>query len=597
MMHLRAGFAATALLLSATAVCAEFQVNSSTAGDQSAPAVAVDPDGVSVIVWADETDGVVVRRFDAAGVPFGPEVPVDPDPTVIQREPAVAATAAGAFVVTWSADGVPPPDGSSGGVYARRFDALGLPAGTAFAVNTFTAGAQYHPVVATDAAGNFAVAWQSEGQDGDASGVFARRFAADGTPLGGEFQVNTYTAGSQGDNGLAIAMASDGRFVVSWRSQAQDDGDPTVSGGGVYAQRYAADGTPDGGEFRVNTTTQGAQGLAGVGAAMDGGGGLVVVWTSNHHFEPFLPGGEILAQRYDGAGAPVGTEIPVNTVESGAQFYPAVAADAAGNFLVTFRGEDGDDSGVFGRYFASDGTPTTGEFRLNLERGGEQIGTGLGGSPSGQFTVAWQSSCERHNGRCTRDQDGDGAGVFAQRLASATPSCPPAPLAGCLDAGSSRLTLQSAGAGKLQWKWSQGPAFDMTQFGNPPAGLTGYALCIYRADGGPAALLLEADVPAGGTCGDADKPCWRMPSQLGSAKYRDVDATAGGISRIDLQAGVAGRSLVKVRGGGPGLGLSLPVGSFTTITTQLVNGLGACWESTHGAPARANDTRRFVVGK
>jgi hypothetical protein len=177
-------------------------------------------------------------------------------------------------------------------------------------VNTFTAGAQYAPVVAADAAGNFAVAWESlDEQDGDSSGIFAQRFAADGTPLGGEFQFNTYTADAQGDNGLAIAMAADGRFAISWRSRGQDDGDTSASGGGVYAQRYAADGTPEGGEFQVNTTTQGSQGFAGVGAAMDAVGNLVIVWTSNHNFEPFLPGGEIVAQRYDSAGAPVGTEI------------------------------------------------------------------------------------------------------------------------------------------------------------------------------------------------------------------------------------------------------------------------------------------------
>jgi hypothetical protein len=137
----------------------------------------------------------------------------------------------------------------------------------------------------------------------------------------------------------------------------------------------------------------------------------------------------------------------------------------------------------------------------------------------------------------------------------------------------------------------------MTQFGNPVFGLAGYALCIYRADGGPSTLLLETQVPAGGACGVPPRPCWRMPSQLGGAKYRDAAAAADGIARIDLEAGVGGRAHVKVKGSGPGLGLSLPVGSFTTITTQLVNGFGACWQSEHTAPARANDARRFIIGK
>jgi hypothetical protein len=99
-MRVRPGLTFIAILLSAVTARAEFQVNSQTAGDQSAPAVAVDGNGLSIVAWADETDGIVVRRFDAAGIPLGPEAAVDPDPSVFQREPAVAVAATGAFVVT-----------------------------------------------------------------------------------------------------------------------------------------------------------------------------------------------------------------------------------------------------------------------------------------------------------------------------------------------------------------------------------------------------------------------------------------------------------------------------------------------------------------
>jgi uncharacterized repeat protein (TIGR01451 family) len=85
--------------------------------------------------------------------------------------------------------------------------------------------------VASDASGAFVIAWQGYGQ-GDAYGVYAQRYHSDGTPDGGEFQVNTYTTNSQ--TGPSAAMDVDGDLVVAWQSYGQDG-----SGYGVYAQRYA----------------------------------------------------------------------------------------------------------------------------------------------------------------------------------------------------------------------------------------------------------------------------------------------------------------------------------------------------------------------
>ena len=47
-----------------------------------------------------------------------------------------------------------------------------------------------------------------------------------------------------------MAALADGGFVVTWTSDGQDG-----SGYGIYGQRYAADGTAVGSEFRVNQIT------------------------------------------------------------------------------------------------------------------------------------------------------------------------------------------------------------------------------------------------------------------------------------------------------------------------------------------------------
>src|SRR4051812_7850696 len=71
------------------------------------------------------------------------------------------------------------------------------PVGGEFPVNTYSTNYQQHQDVATDSAGDFVIAWSSNGQDGSGYGVYARRFDPAGQAVGGEFLVNTYTAGNQ----------------------------------------------------------------------------------------------------------------------------------------------------------------------------------------------------------------------------------------------------------------------------------------------------------------------------------------------------------------------------------------------------------------
>src|SRR5688572_19463686 len=85
---------------------------------------------------------------------------------------------------------------------ALPLDALaqGSPLGNEFQVNTYTPGNQFkgNQTVATDADGDFVIAWSSSnGQDGSGYGVFARRFSSAGAALASEFQVNTYTSDDQ----------------------------------------------------------------------------------------------------------------------------------------------------------------------------------------------------------------------------------------------------------------------------------------------------------------------------------------------------------------------------------------------------------------
>jgi hypothetical protein len=147
------------------------------------------------------------------------------------------------------------------------------PAGSEFRVNTYTASYQWLPSVAMNASGDFILAWTSNDQDGSRYGVYAQRYNAAGVAQGDEFLVNTYTNGDQRDPSVAMDAAGD--FVVAWWSNGQDGDDA-----GVYAQRYNAAGLTQGGEFRVNTYTDNNQWLPSV--AMDGVGDFIVTWTNKY---------------------------------------------------------------------------------------------------------------------------------------------------------------------------------------------------------------------------------------------------------------------------------------------------------------------------
>lgn len=329
----------------------EFQVNVHTVGRQSIPSVASDAQGGFVVAWMDSGQdgsgwGVFARRYDAAGTVLGAhEFRVNAYTTADQFGPSVASTPSGDFVIVWGDGGGPSGglDGSVGGVFGRRYDASGEAQGNEFIVNSYTTGQQTYPAVTSDAKGNFIVVWQSNGQDGSGYGIFGQRYDALGTPLGSEFQVNTYTTGAQ--RRLSVASDAKGNFVVVWQSSGQDG-----SGYGIFGRRYDALGTPVGGEFQVNSSyTTGDQ--TGPRVAFDANGNSVVVWES---YGQDGSASGVFGQGYDVAGVRRNSEFQVNSFTTSFQLYPSLALDADGRFVVSWTShlQDGNSMGVFGRRFA-----------------------------------------------------------------------------------------------------------------------------------------------------------------------------------------------------------------------------------------------------
>jgi hypothetical protein len=247
----------------------EFLVNTVTDGSQLAASVAMDASGDFVVVWQQGgggEGGIFAQRYNSAGERVGDEFPVNTTTAANQNRARVAMNDAGDFVIAWQSQ-----DAESYGIYARRYNAAGVPQGDQFRVNTLETGSQDEVSIASDAAGDFIVAWHSQGQDGDGLGIYARRYGATGLPQGAEFAVNMITAGSQADP--RVAMDSAGGFVVTWHSEGQDG-----NGSGVLARRYDAAGAAMDSEFQVNTFAVGHQLTPDV--AVDADGDFVVTWYS-----------------------------------------------------------------------------------------------------------------------------------------------------------------------------------------------------------------------------------------------------------------------------------------------------------------------------
>jgi hypothetical protein len=249
-----------------------------------------------------------------------------------QRFPAVAGLSNGDFVIAWSSLG---QDGSGYGVYAQHYAANGTAMGAEFQANTYTFSQQDSPSIAGLSNGDFVITWEGYGQEFD---VYAQRYAVDGTALGAEFQVNTYTLSNQ--HSPNIAGLSNGDFVIAWASYEQD-GDYF----GVFAQRYAADGTALGAEFQVNTYTRSNQDSPSIAGLSSGD--FVIAWESLGQYS----GASFYTQRYTANGTAVGTEFRVNTHSLSISGHPSIAGLSNGDFVVTWAsdGQDGDSYGVYAR--------------------------------------------------------------------------------------------------------------------------------------------------------------------------------------------------------------------------------------------------------
>jgi hypothetical protein len=369
----------------------QFQVNNYSTGRQRYPVVALDSDGDFVVAWQDGLSpyaehSVQARRYNAAGVPQDDQFQVNiyTYTTGFQPGPDIAMDSDGNFVIVWDSNGSPGGDNSTNSIQGQSYDAGGTPLGDQFQVNSYTTNKQFGAAVAMDSDGDFTVAWMSYGSYSDDSdlSIQGQRFT-DGAAQ--QFQVNSYTSDLQATPDVAID--GDGDFVVVWTSIGSNDGD--ISEGSIQGQRYNAAGVPQGNQFQVNSYTTDHQGAAAI--AMDATGNFVVVWHSDGSSGSDTDLTSIQGQRYNAAGAPQGSQFQINSYTTSSQFSPTVAMDSDGDFVVTWWGTYGYSDILQGQRYDSLGVAQGGEFQINSYTTGLQTSPNVAMDSDGDFVVVWDS--------------------------------------------------------------------------------------------------------------------------------------------------------------------------------------------------------------
>jgi len=208
-------------------------------------------------------------------------------------------------------------------------------------------GYKRYPAAAMDGRGEVLVAWQ------ESFAVEGQRYAANGAPRGGNFQVGTNSENYRGPVSAAIDPKG---FSVVWEEEGQ------FSGSYTFFRRFDAQGT------RLATRLLGRE-VASV-VASDSRGVSVVMTLDREG---------LLATRYDAAGRYVG--LPFRVVR-----YPVqgvqVAVDDTGAFAVVWS----TPQGVFGRRYDTAARPRGPVFQVAARASGPLA---MAGNAEGSFAVSW----------------------------------------------------------------------------------------------------------------------------------------------------------------------------------------------------------------
>lgn len=226
---------------------AEFVVNSTTAGDQIHPSIAINPTGYFSIAWEGngigDDSGIFMQRFYPHGATYYPnyELRANSYTSGVSSNPSIVIGENLFTAITWETHG---STYGTDGIWLGRFgyDSLGLET----QVNGVLTGTNTNPKSNMNNAGEIAVAWQSSSGNDNYDIHYKRYNINDVNYSTQEIQANYYVNGIQSNPDIVIT--DDNRMAITWQTNGS-----LVSLDGIYVRLLNIPNYSDA-EFKINTT-------------------------------------------------------------------------------------------------------------------------------------------------------------------------------------------------------------------------------------------------------------------------------------------------------------------------------------------------------
>ncbi len=395
--------------LPATPTQQQSYISGALGGNQVNPSVAMDADGDYSLVWNgngaqphaldttnalvtdSDADGIWIRNFHSSGNDTSEAVTVQTrvnrTSTGTQEFPTVGMTRDGSRVVVWSGRGA----GDTSGIYFRRYaqstDNAGpvvgdvIVGGTSVGVSRIqvpdlaTGGTtdillSSDSTLANTAVSTLTVAFDEDMflSTGDADSVNNRanyQLTRNGVDVSGWIKSITYGLNPATNKYEAVLQVNasgstlpSGRYELTVTGNLRDKMGNALGVSGIYQNGYTSvttefdvAGLEPGGPTTPETPEASAQVIArsrddSPAVAKDAAGNYVVVWVAYGQTVgqtvDTARQGNIMAQAYDANGKKIGGEFVVNQYVAGSQINPDVAMDDNGNFVVVWSGQGQD---------------------------------------------------------------------------------------------------------------------------------------------------------------------------------------------------------------------------------------------------------------
>ncbi|MES1240023.1 MAG: hypothetical protein ABUT39_00250 [Acidobacteriota bacterium] len=264
--------------------------------------------------------------------------------------------------------------------------------GEEFQVNQNTTSRQLQPVASFSPSGKAVIVWENDihgllGRFFDRNGAASAEITLvanrnlPGIPAKGEVLVRKDPAVVQLPNGeLLVFWTEEKDFLILDHFYENR----RLLDQDILGQRFDASGAPLGERFQVNAETAGFQSRPKAALKT---GGVVVIWESSRDGKNSVSvQGRLLTRR----GKADGNEFRVDAGKTREVWNTALAANASGDFLAVWETTDSDGPGVAARLFDMNGKAAGSELAVPSNPVGRQRRPAALATRNGDFLVAWQ---------------------------------------------------------------------------------------------------------------------------------------------------------------------------------------------------------------